>query len=280
MNSSTIKNVLSIAGLDPSGGAGILADVKTISALGSYACAVITALTAQNTQAVTAVENVSPRFVAQEIDTLFADVTIHATKIGMLSEIPLIETVADRLIHWKAEKIVLDPVMVAKSGDHLLARNAIGALKEMLLPQSLIITPNLPEAAVLLNISVAENRKEMWRTAEQLHRLLNDSRPSWVLLKGGHAVGNEMVDMLYNGDKLYEYETQRINTKNTHGTGCTYSSAIATLLAQEYDVPDAVEHAHRWLHQAIIEADKLSVGHGHGSTHHFHAWWQTGRKNI
>lgn len=268
-----IKNTLSIAGLDPSGGAGILADVKAMSALGTFACAVVTALTAQNTQAVTAVENVPTEFVAKEIDTLFSDVQIHATKIGMLSHAKLIETVADRLTHWHTPNIILDPVMVAKSGDQLLDSNATGALIEALMPLALMITPNLPEASVLLNQSHPSTRKEMWQAAEKLHHMLNSRQESWVLLKGGHLSSHEMVDLLFNGDKMIEIETKRVHTKNTHGTGCTYSSAITALYAQTLDMPLATQKAHAWLHQAIVHADELAVGQGHGPTHHFHALW-------
>lgn len=185
-----IPNILSIAGVDPSGGAGILADIKAISALGGYGTAVVAALTAQNTQAVTAIHPVPHDFVAQQIDTLFADVRIDAVKIGMLGQQHVTRTVAERMAHWKPAHLVLDPVMIAKSGDHLLERSAVHELRESLLPLATIITPNLPEAGVLLDARPPENLKEMHRAAEKLRRLLSDSDNRWVFLKGGHLPGN------------------------------------------------------------------------------------------
>ena len=181
---ATIPNIATIAGVDPSGGAGILADVKTISALGGYACAVVTALTAQNTRAVAGVMAVTAPFVAAQIDTLWTDVRIDACKIGMLGQVPVIETLAQRLAHWRPNHVVLDPVMVAKSGDALLDRSAVGALREALLPQASVITPNLPEAGVLLDVRAPENVKEMYRAAERLRELMRGDGERWVLLKG------------------------------------------------------------------------------------------------
>jgi hydroxymethylpyrimidine/phosphomethylpyrimidine kinase len=239
-----VPNVATIAGVDPSGGAGVLADVKAISALGAYACAVIAALTAQNTRAVTGVLPIAPEFVALQIDTLLADVRIDAVKIGMLGEAPVIAAVGERLAHWKAERVVLDPVMVAKSGDALLAKEAVGVLRETLLPLAFIITPNLPEAGVLLDARAPDSVKEMFRAAERLHALMG-SGERWVWL----------------------------DTKNTHGTGCTLSAALAALLPQRPDVPTAARHAKAYLTQALRHADELKVGRGHGPVHHFHALW-------
>ena len=216
-----IPNILSIAGVDPSGGAGSLADVKTISALGGYACAVITALTAQNTRTVTGVLPIVPAFVGEQIDTLLSDVRIDATKIGMVGQAPVIEMVADRLVHWRVAPVVLDPVMVAKSGDPLLDKSAVGALREALLPLATIITPNLPEAGVLLGSRAAETLKEMYRAAEKLRALMHGDRDRWVLLKGGHLPGAESTDLLHDGDRMIELRASRIDTRNTHGTGCT-----------------------------------------------------------
>ncbi|MGB2819252.1 MAG: bifunctional hydroxymethylpyrimidine kinase/phosphomethylpyrimidine kinase [Burkholderiaceae bacterium] len=272
--SKPIPNVLTIAGVDPSGGAGVLADVKAFSALGAYACAVVAALTAQNTRAVTGVLPIAPEFIARQIDTLFADVRIDAVKIGMLGEAPVIATVAERLRHWKAERVVLDPVMVAKSGDALLAKAAVGALREALVPIALVITPNLPEAGVLLESRGPESVKEMTRAAERLHGLMG-SGERWVWLKGGHLPGADATDLLFNGDRMIEMSQPRVATKNTHGTGCTLSAALAALLPRWPDVPTAAKHAKEYLTQALRHADALDVGQGHGPVHHFHALWST-----
>lgn len=268
-----IPNILSIAGVDPSGGAGSLADVKTISALGGYACAVITALTAQNTSAVTGVLPISPPFVGEQIDTLISDVRIDATKIGMVGQAPVIEMVADRLSHWQLAPIVLDPVMVAKSGDSLLEKSAVGALREALLPLATIITPNLPEAGVLLGSRSAESMKEMHRAAEKLRGLMRGDGERWVLLKGGHLPGSDATDLLHDGDRMIELKAPRVDTRNTHGTGCTLSAAIATLLPGSRDVPHAAQRAKIYLTQALAHADELAVGRGQGPVHHLHALW-------
>jgi hydroxymethylpyrimidine/phosphomethylpyrimidine kinase len=268
-----IPNILSIAGVDPSGGAGSLADVKTISALGGYACAVITALTAQNTRSVTGVLPVVPTFVGEQIDTLFSDVRIDATKIGMVGQAPVIEMVANRLVHWRVTPVVLDPVMVAKSGHSLLDKSAVSALREALLPLATVITPNLPEAGVLLGSRAAETLKEMHRAAEKLRGLMHGDHDRWVLLKGGHLPGAESSDLLHDGDRMIELSASRIDTRNTHGTGCTLSAALATLLAGTQDVPQAARLAKTYLTQALAHADELAVGKGHGPVHHFHSLW-------
>ena len=268
-----IPNTLTIAGMDPSGGAGILADVKAMSALGAYACAVVAALTAQNTQAVTDISPVNPPFVRAQIDTLFADIEIHAVKIGMLGQTGIIEVVADRLGHHKPPHLVLDPVMVAKSGDLLLEQKAVGALREQLLPLATIITPNLPEAGVLLEMRSVETVREMRRVAERLRNLMTHGGHRWVLLKGGHLPGNDTIDILHDGDKMIELPGHRIQTRNTHGTGCTLSAALAALLPQMDDVVDATRAAKEYLVAAIASADMLKVGQGHGPVHHFHKLW-------
>lgn len=270
---SAVPNVLSIAGVDPSGGAGILADAKAISALGGYACAVVAALTAQNTRAVTGVLPVAPAFVAQQIDTLLADVRIAATKIGMLGPVPAIAAVAERLGHWKLAPVVLDPVMVAKSGDALLEKAAVGTLREALLPLATVITPNLPEAGVLLDERAPETLKEMRRAAEKLRELLRGDGQRWVLLKGGHLPASEPIDLLHDGDRMIELAAPRIETRNTHGTGCTLSSALATLLARGADVPAAARAAKDYVTEAMRHADALDVGRGHGPLHHFWQLW-------
>ncbi|HEY9281006.1 MAG TPA: bifunctional hydroxymethylpyrimidine kinase/phosphomethylpyrimidine kinase [Eoetvoesiella sp.] len=268
-----IPNTLTIAGVDPSGGAGILADIKTMSALGAYGTAVVAALTAQNTQAVTAISPVPPDFVVAQIDTLFADVRIDAVKIGMLGQQAVTRVVAERLAHWQPKHIVLDPVMIAKSGDQLLERSAINELRERLLPLATVLTPNLPEAGVLLGSSPVESVKEMRRVAEKLRRLLNDSGERWVFLKGGHLPGNDTIDVLHDGDRMIELPGQRIETRNTHGTGCTLSAALAALLPQTNDLPEAARRAKAYLVTAIARSGDLSVGRGHGPVHHFHSWW-------
>lgn len=271
-----IPNVVSIAGIDPSGGAGLLADLKAFSALGAYGCGVIAALTAQNTQAVTGVHLPPNDFIRLQIDTLFDDVRIASAKIGMLGNASVVRTVAEALEKRKMPFLVLDPVMVAKSGDKLLADEAITMLREALFPQATIITPNLPEAGVLLRSSAPESVRDMRRAAEKLREMLSHSDQRWVLLKGGHLPGGELIDLLFDGDQMIELPSRRVDTRNTHGTGCTYSAAIAALLPQRADVPSAVRDAHRWLANAIAHADRLSVAstpQGHGPVHHFHALW-------
>lgn len=275
--SNTIPNVVSIAGVDPSGGAGVLADVKTFSALGAYGCGVIAALTAQNTCAVTGVHTPPTDFLQLQIDTLFADVGIDAVKLGMLGTADIVRTVAERLAHFDAPFVVCDPVMVAKSGDHLLAKSAVAMLREALLPQSFMITPNLPEAGVLLEGRAPETTREMCRSAERLRELLPSSSERWVLLKGGHLPGNDLVDLLFDGDRMVELPARRIDSRNTHGTGCTLSSAIAALLPQRAGglrgVESAVREAREYLLRAIAASSALQVGKGHGPVHHFHALW-------
>jgi hydroxymethylpyrimidine/phosphomethylpyrimidine kinase len=200
-------------------------------------------------------------------------VRIHATKIGMVGQAPVIEMVADRLVHWRAAPIVLDPVMVAKSGDSLLDKSAVSALREALLPLATIITPNLPEAGVLLGSRAAESLKEMYRAAEKLRALMHGDHDRWVLLKGGHLSGAESTDLLHDGDRMIELRASRIDTRNTHGTGCTLSAALATLLAGTQDVPQAARLAKTYLTQALAHADELAVGKGHGPVHHFHLLW-------
>lgn len=268
-----IPNVLTIAGVDPSGGAGILADVKAFSALGTYGCAVITALTAQNTRTVSDIFPIAPTFIAEQINTLFSDVRIDALKIGMLGHSDIITTVADRLRHWKPEHIVLDPVMVAKSGDRLLQQEAINALRTQLIPLASVITPNLPEAGVLLDCRPAETVAEMRKMAEQLRQLQPDDDSRWVFLKGGHLPGDDVIDVLYNGSEMVELPGKRIPTKNTHGTGCTLAAALAALLPQKPDFITAAKQAKQYLLVAIQESGKLAVGEGHGPVHHFHQQW-------
>lgn len=272
--SKIIPNALSIAGVDPSGGAGVLADIKAMSAVGAYGTGVVTALTAQSTQGVMGIYPIDLAFIKQQIDVLFEDVRIDAVKIGMLGQEPVIHTVVDCLSRWQPAHIVVDPVMVAKSGDHLLEKAATAAMREAMLPLATVITPNLPEAGVLLEQRAAENLKEMYASAEKLRRLLADEDNRWVFLKGGHLPGPDCTDLLYNGDQMIEMPAHRIQTKNTHGTGCTLSAALAGLLPQTSNTVQAAKIAKEYLYKAIARSGDLTVGSGHGPVNHFHGWWQ------
>jgi hydroxymethylpyrimidine/phosphomethylpyrimidine kinase len=264
-----VPNVVSIAGVDPSGGAGVLADLKTFSALGAYGCGVIAALTAQNTHEVTGIHEVPPDFLALQLDTLFADVRVDAVKIGMLASSGLVRVVADRLRRHRPRFVVLDPVMVAKSGDRLLRSEAVAALRSELVPLATVLTPNLPEAGDLLGRAVGEDVGDMRTAAHELRGLGAQT----VLVKGGHGTREALVDLFFDGSLAVELPAQRIATKNTHGTGCTLSSAIAALLPQRPDVASAVRDARDYVLAALRESDQLHVGSGHGPLHHFHALW-------
>jgi hydroxymethylpyrimidine/phosphomethylpyrimidine kinase len=264
---------LTIAGSDSSGGAGIQADLKTFSALGVYGASVITALTAQNTRGVSGIHDVPAEFVTRQIDAVFADLTIGAVKIGMLSQAGTIVAVADGLARSRATRIVLDPVMVATSGDSLLAPAAVDALRQRLMPVALLLTPNLPEAAALLATTIATDEPTMAAQGRALLAL----GPQGVLMKGGHAGGAESVDLLLERDggdvRMTRFAAPRIATRNTHGTGCTLSSAITAGLALGLDLIAATGQAKAYLTAAIAAADRLDIGAGHGPVHHFHRWW-------
>ncbi len=267
--------VLSIAGIDPSGGAGLLADIKTFTALGAYGCGVVAGLTAQSTQGVTAVQLPSAEFVGAQLETLLADVEISAVKTGMLGQAANVQVVAEKLAKHQQDNLVLDPVMIAKSGDALLNKEATGLLRDALIPLARVLTPNLPEAGALLDERGPETIKEMTRSCERLHRLLRQEENRWVLLKGGHLPGGELIDLLYDGDRMIELRAERFDTRHTHGTGCALSAAITALIPQCQDIPTAVTHAHTWLQQAIRRADELHISRtpqtGHGPVHHTHA---------
>jgi hydroxymethylpyrimidine/phosphomethylpyrimidine kinase len=265
-----IPNVLSIAGIDPSGGAGLLADLKTFSALGAYGTGVVAALTAQNTQGVTGLHPVPAGFIAQQIDTLFTDVRIDAVKLGMLGQAEVVTTVAAALRRHEVCRLVLDPVMISTSGHRLLTPEAIEALRRELVPLAEIITPNLPEAEALLNCPPLRTLADMRVAARALHQL----GPRLVVLKGGHLDGAESVDVIDDGHSQVELTAPRIVTKNTHGTGCTLSAAIAALLPRHDSPLDAIRAAKAYLTAALAAADQLEVGKGHGPVHHFHKLWR------
>ena len=260
---------LTIAGSDSGGGAGVQADLKTFSALGVYGASVVTALTAQNTTAVTAVHEAPPDFVGAQLDAVFSDLDVAAVKIGMLGSAAVIEAVAAGLQKWRPRWVVLDPVMVAKSGDKLLRDDAVAALSEALIPLAHLITPNLPEAGVLLNEPSAGDAQAMAGQAERLLRL----GPRAVLLKGGHLAGETSPDLFHDGRQAIWLDAARIATRNTHGTGCTLSSAIAAYLALGRPLADAVTGAKDYLTKAIAAADQVPVGRGRGPVHHFHRLW-------
>ncbi|MBB6487849.1 bifunctional hydroxymethylpyrimidine kinase/phosphomethylpyrimidine kinase [Rhizobium lusitanum] len=264
-----IRNVLSIAGSDPSGGAGIQADLKTFSALGVYGMAALTALTAQNTQGVSGVHPVPPTFVGAQIEAIFADIGVDAVKIGMIANAAIAEVVADILKRHRDVPVVLDPVMIAKGGAALLAADAVDALSRRLLPLAAVVTPNLPEAAALLHEAEAKSREDMARQALALSKL----GPAAVLVKGGHLDGDESPDVLASGGTITWFEANRLPTKNTHGTGCTLSSAIAAEIAKGLPLAQAIASAKDYLAQAVAAAGQLSVGSGHGPVQHFHALW-------
>ena len=265
-----IANILTIAGSDSGGGAGIQADLKTFSALGTYGLSVITAVTAQNTRAVTGIQDISIDMIRAQMDAVFDDIRIDAVKIGMLSRPEVIEAVAERLRHYRVKPIVLDPVMVAKSGAKLLQPDAVQTLVSDLVPLAEIITPNLPEAGVLLDREPPFDETSMLETIDSLRAL----GPKAVLLKGGHLAGSRSFDIFDNGSDRQHLEAERIDTQNTHGTGCTLSAAITALLGRGFALPAAVKSAKDYISRAIAAADELDVGRGHGPVHHLHALWQ------
>jgi hydroxymethylpyrimidine/phosphomethylpyrimidine kinase len=260
---------VTIAGSDSGGGAGIQADLKTFSALGVYGASVITALTAQNTLGVTAIHDVPADFVAAQIDAVFSDLDVGAVKIGMVSQRGVIETIAAGLERWQQTKVVLDPVMIATSGDKLLAPDAIDVLRRVLFPLAVVVTPNLPEAAALLDAPIAGTEDEMRAQAERLLEL----GPRAVLIKGGHGGGAESVDLLVEPAACTRLAANRVATANTHGTGCTLSSAIAAGLAKGLALGEAARAAKAYVTAALTASERLEIGSGHGPVHHFHAWW-------
>jgi hydroxymethylpyrimidine/phosphomethylpyrimidine kinase len=263
---SLIPIILTIAGSDSSGGAGIQADIKAISATGSYACSVITAITAQNTLGVLAIFPIPLEHIEKQLDAVFTDLNVVAVKVGMLADGDIIKIVVAKIKQYQPKFLVVDPVMVTTSGESLLAQPAIGILKSELLPLANIITPNLPEAAALIGSAVPRNQAEMVNMAKDLRQLGAKA----ILLKGGHLVDDEnSTDLLILPAHVQLLTAKRINTNNTHGTGCTLSSAIASYLAHGNDLLLAVQLSKQYISKAIAHADDLEIGNGNGPVNHF-----------
>ena len=262
-----MHSVLTIAGSDSSAGAGIQADLKTFAALGVYGTCAVTAITAQNTRGVTAVQETPPGIVAAQIDAVVADIRPDAVKTGMLASAPIIEVVAAKVREHGLPNLVVDPVMVAKSGDRLLRDDAVTALRELLLPLATVVTPNLPEAEVLAGFAI-DSDEDVRRAAKEIVGLGARS----VVVKGGHREVAEAVDVLYDGTTFRDYSAPRIDTTSTHGTGCTFASAIAAYLARGEPLAEAVGQAKEYLTEALRRA--YPIGGGHGPVHHFHRWWE------
>ncbi|MDA2918225.1 bifunctional hydroxymethylpyrimidine kinase/phosphomethylpyrimidine kinase [Desulfobacterota bacterium AH_259_B03_O07] len=261
--SHRIPRALTIAGSDSGGGAGIQADLKTFTAFNVYGMSVLTSITAQNTQSVLGISDLSPDFVELQIDAVIGDIGLDAVKTGMLSNKDIISSVAKKIKQYGVEKLVIDPVMIAKSGDSLLKSDAEKALINELLPLAYVVTPNLPEAEVISGIK-ASSLDEMKESAIKIKAL----GPRNVLIKGGHLDwSQDAIDILYNGTEFHEYKAPMLETKNTHGTGCTYSAAICAGLAKGFDVLDAVEDAKEYVTQAI--KNSFNLGKGHGPLNHF-----------
>jgi hydroxymethylpyrimidine/phosphomethylpyrimidine kinase len=260
---------LTIAGSDSGGGAGIQADLKTFSALGTYGASVLTAVTAQNTQGVSAVEDISPAMIAAQMQSVFADLAVNAVKIGMVSRSQTIGVIADGLAAFRGP-VVVDPVMVATSGDRLLQEEAIETLIARLLPLAAVVTPNLPEAGLLTGRGIASSQDEMVEQAE----IILSFGAGAVLIKGGHGSGASSTDLLVTPEGVTELSAPRIDTSNDHGTGCTLAAAVTAGLARGLALADACHAAKTFLHAALSAGRELKVGQGRGPVHHFHAWWQ------
>lgn len=267
-----MKKVLTIAGSDSSGGAGIQADLKTFSAHGVFGMSVIAAVTAQNTQEVIDVQDIDPDIIGKQIDAIFQDIEVDAVKIGMVSKIESIKIIAQKLREYKPRNIVLDPVMVSKSGYLLMDPAAVETLIKELLPLAAVLTPNIPEAEEITSMKIG-SLEDMKKAAEIIHCM----GPENVLIKGGHLTGDS-TDIFYDGKDTTYLKAERINTKNTHGTGCTLSSAIASDLALGMDVKAAVENAKKYITTAIEHS--LSIGKGVGPTNHFYELYKKAGLNY
>ena len=259
-----MKRALTIAGSDSGGGAGIQADLKTFAARGVYGMSVITALTAQNTVGVQGVLDIPPAFVGLQIDSVVNDIGVDAVKTGMLSNAGVIEVIAEKIKGYQLAPLVVDPVMVAKGGDALLRDDARAALVHRLLPLATVVTPNLHEAQVLCGFEISS--LEQMRHAAQTIREMG---PVYVVVKGGHLPAeSDAIDLLYDGKEFREFRGSRLQTRNDHGTGCTFASAIAAELAKGNTVPDAVRIAKQYLAQVMQASINLNIGHGHGPMNH------------
>ena len=260
-----VRTALTIAGSDSGGGAGIQADLKTFSALGVFGMSALTAITAQNTLGVTAVHEIPPEIVAAQIDAVVTDIGADAVKTGMIASTAIIEVVAAKIQEYGLSTLVVDPVMVATSGDRLLREDAVTALRTRLIPLAMVVTPNLPEAGVLVGREIA-SLDAMREAAREIVGLGARS----VMVKGGHLAG-DAIDLFYDGSSFQELPARRIETTSTHGTGCTLASAIAALLAKGEPLEQAIVQAKAYVTAAIERA--YPIGHGHGPVHHFHQWW-------
>lgn len=267
MHNTQLSQVVSIAGTDPSGGAGIQADIKAISATGSYAASIVTILVAQNTLSVTAIQEIPLAFIQQQIDAVFTDLSVSAVKLGMLYHEDIIHLVARNLKKYQPRFVVLDPVMISQTGHALLKPQAIQALVTDLFPLATLITPNIPEAEAILALKITDESSMQ----EAAMRLATRYKVS-VLLKGGHLKAKYSSDIFYDyyQKQMHHFDTLRINTKNTHGTGCTLSAAIASYLAQGENLTNAIARAKHYLTQCILAAKDLNLGHGQGPVNHFY----------
>ncbi len=261
MSEHPYPHVMSIAGSDSGGGAGVQADLKTLSALHTFGTTVLTAVTAQNTREVAAIAEVPEEVVIAQIDTVIEDIGVSAIKTGMLSSRRIITNVADRLEAWGAPHLVVDPVMVSKSGVPLLSADAIDVLREELLPLASIVTPNIPEAEILADLKISSNDD-----VEKVARIIHQQGPKLVVVKGGHLEGSP-VDLVYDGATVHRLEAQRVDTPNTHGTGCTYSAAMAALLAHGLEPLESIRLAKLYVTNALEHS--FAVGSGHSPVHHF-----------
>jgi hydroxymethylpyrimidine/phosphomethylpyrimidine kinase len=263
-----MKTAMTIAGSDSGGGAGIQADLKTFAALGVYGTSAITAITAQNTVGVDDVLELPPAMVAAQIDAVVSDIGADAVKTGMLSNVAIIEVVVNKVKEYRLPNLVVDPVMVAKSGDSLLRQEAVTALREWLVPLAVVITPNVPEAEVLAEMKI-ESPEEAREAARRIHEMGARN----VVVKGGHAGWSDAaVDLFFDGQSFHEFEAARVDTSSTHGTGCTFASAVAASLAKGSSPREAVAAAKAYVTRALESA--YPVGHGHGPVHHFFRYWQ------
>lgn len=263
-----MKKVLSIAGSDCSGGAGIQADLKTFSAHGVFGMSVIVSVVAENTSRVIAIQDITPDMIEKQIDAVFEDIEVDAIKVGMLSTPDCMKAVAEKLQQYKPQNVVVDPVMYAKNGCPLMEPTAVDTLIEMIIPLADVLTPNIPEAEKIANMKIS-TVEDMEAAAKKIHAMGSKA----VVVKGGHHIGSA-IDILFDGNKTYRFETSRIDTKNTHGTGCTFSSAITSNLAKGMNVQEAVKHAKDYVTMAIEHS--LSIGKGCGPTHHFYELYQHG----